>query len=99
VSCADLIAVVKKSKPVEVRGKSLTPCKFAEAVVKSLSEALLQVKGVECPTSVHVPKGLKKQLEAKAALFLEVVDRANKATNKKGAKSKGVDKQFTITAI
>ena len=97
MSCADLIAAVKKSKPVEVRWKSLTPCKFAEAVVKSLSEALLQVKGVECPTSV--PKGLKKQLEAKAALFLEVVDRANKATNKKGAKSKGVDKQFTITAI
>ena len=35
VSCADLIAAVKKSKPVEVRGKSLTPCKFAEAVLKS----------------------------------------------------------------
>ena len=37
-----------------------------------------------------------QNLEAKVALFLSVVDRANKATKPKGAKSKGVDKQFTI---
>jgi hypothetical protein len=38
---------------------------------------------------------IKEQLEAKAALFLGVIDRANKAVNKK-AKSKGVrDKQYT----
>jgi hypothetical protein len=95
VSCADLIAVVKKTKSVEVRKKiTLTPRKFAEAVLKSLDEALKKVKGIECPTTV--PANLKKQLEAKVALFLSVVDRANKAINAKGAKSKGVDKQFSL---
>jgi hypothetical protein len=74
----------------------MTPGKFAETVMKSLDGALIKVYGTcsECPTTV--PAGeLKQQLEAKAALFLGVIDRANKAVNKK-AKSKGVtDKQYT----
>jgi hypothetical protein len=93
-SCADLIAAVKKSKSGVEKKSTLTPRNFAEAVLKSLSEALLQVKGVECPATV--PKELKKQLESKAALFMCVIDRANKATKRKKDEAKGADRQFTV---
>ena len=93
-SCADLIAAVKKSKSGVEKKSTLTPRNFAEAVLKSLSEALLQVKGVECPATV--PNELKKQLESKAALFMCVIDRANKATKRKKDEAKGADRQFTV---
>jgi hypothetical protein len=53
VSCADLIAVVKKTKAVEARKKNtMAPCKFAGAVLKSLDGALMKVSDSECPTTV-----------------------------------------------
>ena len=65
--------------------------------MKSLKGALQQVKGVGCPSTVpKKPKQLKLQLEAKAALFLCVIDRANKATKRKKNKAAGADKQFTV---
>ena len=96
-SCVDLIAAVKKQESVVTKKSTLSPLKFAEAVLKSLSGALQQVKGVECPSTIpKEPKQLKLQLEAKAALFLCVIDRANKATRRKKDTAAGANKQFTV---
>ena len=96
-SCADLIAVVKKQESGVTTKSKLSPLKFAEAVLKSLSGALQQVKGVECPSTIpKESKQLKLQLEAKAALFLCVIDRANKATRRKKDTAAGANKQFTV---
>ena len=39
---------------------------------------------------------MKLQLEAKAALFLSVIDRANKATRRKKETAAGANKQYTV---
>jgi hypothetical protein len=45
VSCADLITAVKKAKAAEARKQNtMTPCKFAEAVLKPLDGALITRK-------------------------------------------------------
>jgi hypothetical protein len=58
-SCADLIAAVKKQESVATKKSSLSPLKFAEAVLKSLSQALQQVKGVECPSTIYLTCNLR----------------------------------------
>jgi hypothetical protein len=96
-SCADLIAVVKKQESGVTTKSKLSPLKFAEAVLKSLAGALQQVKGVECPSTIpKEPKQLEMQLKAKAALFLSVIDRANKATRQKKETAAGANKQYTV---
>ena len=41
-------------------------------------------------------KQLEMQLKSKAALFLSVIDRANKATRRKKDTAAGANKQFTV---